>query len=100
MEARNLRRNKKSNASKATMSRLDCQSIGHAKLKKFPPHWFKVSMNEFMSRLSRVDYFFADFLFALMSDSSSASSAAFKSLLSKRHCTIGVSAPLKACLSA
>ena len=99
MEARNLRRKNKSNANKTTMRKLDCQSIGHAKLKKFSPISFRDSMNEFMSRLG-VDHFFADFFFALMSDSSSASSAVFKSLLSKRHCTIGVSAPLKACLSA
>src|SRR5260221_11715712 len=98
MEARSLSRNKKPNQNRIAMSRLDCQSIGHAKPDKFPPHRFRVSMNEFMSRLD-VDYFLADFFFALMSDSSSASSVAFKLLLSKRHCTIGVSAPLKACLS-
>ena len=30
------------------MSRLDCQSIGQANFKKFSPHWFRISMKEFM----------------------------------------------------
>jgi len=40
------------------------------------------------------------FIFPLINASNSASSLALSSFVSKRHCTIGVRAPLKACLSA
>ena len=98
-EARIRRRNNPSRANKIRINTLDCHSIGQAKLKKSPPHRFKVSMIGFMVFLER-DYFLVVFFRALMSASSLASSSASTSWFSSRHCTIGVSAPLKACFSA